>query len=243
MKKLLLAIGVLAGLSGTAATATTYTYNIDYDFPILRLLGSGSSSFPTRAREGRGSVTGTVTLDDTFDTTNLLLSFNLITTNTSTGFSVTNSSEGNRMTYRSTDAGDTYSRTLPGTWGASSIHTIGNPDSGVACSVGLIAPSGQHQNRQYGISGSSLALHIDRNFKAGDAEMRILGVERYGRAPLCFSNGFADLGYEHTAPSITAFAAAGALAAPVPLPAGLTLIGGGLAALGLMKRRQRRARS
>lgn len=223
-------------------TATTYTYNIDYDFPILRLLGTGSSSYPTQSRAGRGSVSGTITLDDTFDTTNVLVSFNLITKNTSTGFSVTNSGEGNTMTYRATDSNDSYSRALPGTWGAASIHTFGNPDTAIGCDAGLIAPSGQHANRQYRIQGSVLALHIDRNFKAGDAEMRILGTEQYGRAPLCFSSGFADLGYEHTAPSTTAFAASGTLAAPVPLPAGLTLIGGGLVALGAMKRRQRRAR-
>lgn len=241
MKKILATAALLAAFSGTATTAATYTYDINYSFPILRVLGTGSSSYPTQVREGRGSLTGTVTLDDSFNTTKQLLAFNLVTHNTSLGFTVTNSPEGNTMTYRSTDPSDSYSRTLPGTWGAASIHRIGNPDSGVACAAGLIAPSGQHKNRQYRINGSSLALHIDRNFQAGDTEMRVMGIEQYGLAPLCFSRGYADLGYEHTAVSATGFAAAGSLAAPVPLPAGFTLFAGGLAAFGVVKRRKARA--
>jgi len=236
---------VLACMMAVPSQAATYTYDIDHSFGLLRdnLLGAYA-----KPRSGRGGFTGSFTIDDTFATTHRILSFNFTSTNTATGFTAENS-----YSYSSADSTDTYTFSDLGYWAQSYQHSFSNPSAAVSCSEGLIAPSGQHQGRAYGVNGSNLRIHTPYSFTAGDSDLSIKAYETFGTAPLCASAGFADLGYEHTQYNTWALSGSlrvdtttdgtgngsGSGMSPVPVPASFPLLALGLGALGYFKRRIR----
>jgi hypothetical protein len=230
MRRLLLSLIASVALA-LPASAATYRYDVSYSFPILRDQGLGAFA---QNRPGAGSVSGYFVIADDFFTTGVVQAWELTTVNTSTGFSNQNS-----YRYSSRQALDGQSYAPPnGSFDPAFSVTFGNGNAAVDCNAGLVAPSGQHANRTYSINGSALILRINRAFTPGDASFSMLGQEHFGRAPLCTSNGFADGGWEHTAPG-SSFVVSGSIA-PVPLPAGLPLLAAGLGGFGLMRRLRRR---
>lgn len=236
--RLAAAAAVLAAFFSAPATAASYTYDVSYSFPILRDAGLGAHASP---RAGRGSVSGTFTIADDFFSTGTILDFDLVAVNTATGFTALNS-----YSFSSSDAGDTSSYTAPASvWDPAFRLNFRDDASAASCSENLIAPTGQHAGRHYQISASTMTLYIARSFTPGDASFSMIGSQIFGRAPLCGGQGYADLGYEHTAPG-NAFVLAGTLSTgggentpAVPVPAALPLLGCALAVFGLVSRRRR----
>ncbi len=244
IKRVFHSIAAAALLLASPVGAATYTYGVDYAFPITRTAGLGSAASP---RAGRGSVSGTFTIGDGFGDTNFdLLAFDLVSVNTTGGFATQPT-----YTYTSSVPADAGSARASGLGSFSSIiFSFTNPDSAVPGSAGLISPPNvQNPGQGYSINASSLTLFVSRSFRAGDTTFSLLGNEIIGRAPLNSGRGFADLGYEFTA-NVISFAPGGTLLstdpgnggpiAPVPVPAALPLLAGALAFMGFGLRRRRR---
>jgi len=223
------------------AVAATYTYDIDYAFPILRTgngLGSASQNVA-----GKGSVKGTITLGDDFLTTQSLLSYDLTTTNTSGRSNVHASYH-----FSSADPNEQFGYIAPANvWDPTLDLTFSDPSYGTPC--GPSAPIGQRG--PYSIAGSLLTLEISRTFQPGDASFSMQGRELFGRTAYCAAVGYPLFELEHTAAN-NSFFAGGTLASVnpdpgtgpgpsvVPLPAGLPLLVAGFGVLGMMKRRSAR---
>ncbi|QIE42169.1 VPLPA-CTERM sorting domain-containing protein [Rhodobacteraceae bacterium SC52] len=214
--------------------ATTYTYAIDYTFPILRegnQLGAYADPIP-----GRGSVKGEIVLDDNFLTSRTLISYSLTTTNSSTRSNVEN-----MYSFSSDDPNETFTfRAASSYWDPHMYLVFSDQSYAQPCSASSpVGPRGT-----YSIAGSTLTLEIDKNFTPGDAGFSMQALELFGRTAYCAGVGFPLFEHEHTAPNgsgvIATLTSTGTgTTATVPLPAGLPLLVGGVAVLGVTTRRRK----
>ncbi|PWR03193.1 hypothetical protein DKT77_08255 [Meridianimarinicoccus roseus] len=220
--------------------AASYTYLIDYTFPILRegnQLGAFADPIP-----GRGGIKGDITFGDDFLTTRTPLSYNLTTTNTSTRSNVEN-----LYSFSSSDPNEVYSFTPAGTWDSFMSLTFNDQSYAQPCSPN--SPTAARGT--YSIAGSRLTLEIDKNFTPGDAGFNMQGWELFGKTKYCASVGYPLNEHEHTAPNNSSVFMAltttgagdgtGSGVNAVPVPAALPLLAAGLGSLLAFGRRTRRA--
>lgn len=236
MKSLQLVACLVALAAPLPAVAASYTYTIDYDFPMLRE-GNNLGAFADPIA-GRGSLTGQIVLDDSFLTTRTLVSYSLTTTNSSTRSNVENS-----YSFSSTDTAETFAFVGPDSVFDPYIDLVFN-DQSYAQPCSPTSPTAI--GGQYSIAGSRLVLQIGRNFTPGDAGFAMRAYENFGRTAYCYRAGYPFNEHEHTGPNnSTVFAALTSTnpgvggVSEVPLPAGLPLLAAGVAALGFVKGRRK----